>query len=180
MPYRLTGGPRGRPRKVKWVNATKTKPNLTPKQWKALKIEFPRLRDDIFVGGQSLHVKRPFPSSLLAGQVAKHVRVSRQMIQRWRNDPRYRDGIIYLFSQLICKRLDRWEQSATLEPILSSSHYGEMREKVPRERPSTGSMRSYDDGKYYTNPDEYVGHLYEPGYVFAENLPINPKKAYER
>jgi hypothetical protein len=59
----MKGG--GRPRKAKWVNATKTKPNLTPKQWKTLKIEFPRLSDDIFVGRQSLRVRREWgkPSS---------------------------------------------------------------------------------------------------------------------
>ena len=168
MPYRLTGPPRGRPRKAKWVNATKTKPNLTPKQWKALKIEFPRLSDDIFIGRQSLRFKRPFPSSLSAGQIAKHVRVSRQMIQRWRNDLRYQDGLIYLFSQVICERLDRREKNAATELKLSSTRYGEMRKKVRREWPSTGSVRSYADEKYYTDPDEYNGNLYQLGYVFVD------------
>ena len=47
---------------------------------------------------------KKFPSRLTAGQVAREVGVSRQIIQRWRRDRRYCKGIIYLYAQTMPQR----------------------------------------------------------------------------
>jgi len=68
---------------------------------------------------------KKFPSRLTAGQVAREVGVSRQIIQRWRRDRRYCKGIIYLYAQTMPQRRYK-ERQPVQDPPASPPHFGEI------------------------------------------------------
>ena len=178
MPYRLTGRPHGRTRKAWWANKTRTKPNLTAKQWEALTYEFSRLNETLFLDTQPLPHMKKFPSRLTAGQVARIVGVSRQIIQRWRRDPRYCKGIIYLYAQTMPQRRVK-DRQPVQAPSASPPRFGEIGGeryfvelcfKIQNAWPQGGLLCPVTN-QWFNDPNEYAHHLFTKGYDLVETLP---------
>ena len=93
-------GKRGRGRPPKAPAPSGEKPNLTDKKWRGLRCE---LRGCEYLTDWQ---RDGWPSRTPAQTIAAAAGVTRQMVYRWREDPAYRAGLVWLLSKRLIHRLE--------------------------------------------------------------------------
>jgi len=143
MPYRLTGRPNGRPRKV-IPPPDGMPPNLSMRQWRALGVET-----------APFFARVPPPVGFIENtrSVARAAGISRRTVQRWRHDELYGRGFLWLLRDVMAalQQLHRNERWLDLYP--EDAIYGWVEDNWHR------SSRSPLDGRLYTTSEEYALHL---------------------
>lgn len=162
MPYKPTGRPNGRPKKVAPVEGLR--PNLTEKQWAAVRFS------------------ASHPHASLA-EIARAAKVSRQAVHQWQSNLHFqmaRDWIeIQELSQALVERLAEGDarrkaaKDAAIRKYFGTKDFAFERlywlvtndyRSTEAKTPGSWSVVSMADGKTYTNPDEYIEHIRESGH----------------
>ena len=159
MPYKPTGSPPGRPKK-KVQHIIGDMPKLADYQWAALAKEYQGVKD---------WEREPWPSETPAPIVATAAGKTRQIVYRWRKDPAYRRGLIWLGSTELDRLLDA-EKKESIAPFNSRQRDALLATHVTKHW--TGPIKSPLDGRVYPTIDKYVVHLIE-----AEVIPYDDAKA---
>ncbi|MBL6597986.1 MAG: site-specific integrase [Alphaproteobacteria bacterium] len=188
MPYKPTGRPLGRPKKVYWANPARTKPNLTKNQWAALHYEYRHFRVSALHAPEPIHEMKPFPSRRSAAVIARHAKVSRQAVRRWRESEPYCRGLIYLFAEKIVRKLDTARGPTEINsPSIRRNaeaeenyRFAELCRKVKRDWPQGGLRIPRLDGRLINplNPNDFIHH--NDDIEYAQYLRDNGSSLIER
>ena len=170
MTYKRTGKPPGRPKKQPPISGKR--PKLTDRKWKALKFEFEHLKG---VG----HIKPHWGASLR--EVDKVAGVSHTMVGKWRSDPEYTQGVLWLVIKEVRKRLNDkgpYPPQTILSPfpqLTKNQRYTLL--DVELINNWLGPTLSHIDGKTYDDPDSYFRHIQEnPDVEWVSDPPPIKKK----
>lgn len=183
-----TGRPLGRPKKVYWANPARTKPNLTKNQWAALHYEYRHFRVSALHAPEPIHEMKPFPSRRSAAVIARHAKVSRQAVRRWRESEPYCRGLIYLFAEKIVRKLDTARGPTEINsPSIRRNaeaeenyRFAELCRKVKRDWPQGGLRIPRLDGRLINplNPNDFIHH--NDDIEYAQYLRDNGSSLIER
>jgi hypothetical protein len=139
MPYRPTGRPNGRPRKV-IPPPDGTKPRLSARHWRALRAETLPIRSGV----------SPVVSYVAESwQVARVAGVSWRTVQRWRHEELYRRGFLWLLRGTIAAM----RRSHLSDPYSSLNIFAWVADRW------RGPVTSPLDGRRYATAEEYAAHL---------------------
>jgi hypothetical protein len=169
VPYKPTGRPSGRPKKAPPDEGAR--PDLTEKQWVAIQ----------FV------VSTPHASD---AEIARAANVSRQAVHQWRSDDHFEAGCAWLEVEQLSRALlqraaegdarrEAERDTARLKHLGTDAYAFEFLHfrliedyrQVEAKNPGGWSVVSMADGKTYTDPEAYVRHLKEGGYVPVGHYP---------
>ena len=160
--YKPTGKPPGRPKKASPNPGER--PNLSNRRWKALQFESKHAcldENDTYQWWATLR------------RIADHVGVTKQAVWKWRQDPRYVQGFVWLIASQIEKELSSADKpvegTRTKRQSLHALH-------VELKRSWNGPVQSMIDGKTYDNPDSYFEHIAESNFVWVGGQPPLGKK----
>ena len=146
MPYKPTGRKPGRPRKQLLIPSLGEKPKLKPSQWAALAAEY-----------QSIDWSRDtWPSRAALRKVAANAEVSREAVRKWRLDPLYHRGLVWLAAEDVSAAL---EQESPRPSWLRSKRQSNALLGVHLKQHWQGPTVSPLDGKTYDTWEGYLRHL---------------------
>jgi hypothetical protein len=164
MPHKPTGRKPGRPRKQVLIPDLGEKPDLTPRQWKALAVEYQTVD----------WAREPWPSRVPLRGVASAAEVSHEAVRKWRLDPLYQRGLIWLAHEELSAAL---EQESQQPRNLRTKRQADALLHVHLKANWQGPTVSPLDGKTYDNADDYFRHVQNhPAAVWVGDLPPGKSK----
>lgn len=164
MPYKPTGRPPGRPRKrAPQPDEQGEQPSLSGAKWRALAREYAGLNWKRVADVNDTR----WPSETPAARVAQYAGVSRRVIYKWRNDPWYAQGLIWLMSnELLSNIMNNHDEESALK---SENNRGALLHKYVKDN-WDGPTTSPIDGEIYYTIEDYVDHLIEEGVWPADDI----------
>jgi len=150
MPYCPTGRPPGRPRKKAYEGKIGDRPNLSQQKWVALTAEL-RLAQD------SDH--EPWPSFASLRSVARYAGVSHQTIWKWRKDPAYRQGFMWLAAHEVNEAFESKPTSKPLDNFIGSKRSNLANLHLEIHRTWKGPLDCMACGETIEQPEAYFQHI---------------------